>query len=115
MILNQINQIFKLIKDNGLTLIPLVQTYGHLEFVLKLKQFEYLREDKKHFQAISPCVPDSYEKIIFRMIDQILDIHTEDMEYIHIGCDEVYLMNRNPACHKIDEAGSFSSQDLFIL
>lgn len=111
----EIVQIMNLLKNSNLDVIPLIQTYGHLEFVLKLKQFSYLREDKKHFQTISPCVEDSYEKLLFPMIDQILNNHPEELEYLHIGCDEVFLMNKNEACSNLKGHDEFTTQDWFIL
>jgi len=90
----------------------LVQTFGHLEFVLKLKQFAYLREVKQHFQVISPCLNDTYDKLLFKMLDQIIDSHPEELEYIHIGCDEVYFINVNPACKNLESLKN--KQDFFI-
>lgn len=104
-------QLFKLIKESGLNLIPLIQTFGHMEFVLKLKQYAYLRESKEHFQVITPCLNDSYEKVLFRMLDQVIDSHPEDLEYIHIGCDEVYFINVHPECKNLNLN---SKQDFFV-
>jgi hexosaminidase len=111
----EINQLIKFLKESNLEVIPLIQTYGHLEFVLKLKQFSHLREDKKHFQTISPCVEETYNKVLFPMIDQILATHPEDLQSIHIGCDEVLLMNKNPACSDITDHNDMTTQDWFIL
>lgn len=41
---NDIKLILETARKNSLDVIPLVQTFGHLEFVLKLKEFEHLRE-----------------------------------------------------------------------
>jgi hypothetical protein len=108
---SEIKQLFELLTANKMEIIPLIQTYGHIEFVLKLKQFAYLREDSKHFNVITPCHNDTYEKVVFRMIDQILDIHPEDMSYIHIGCDEVYFVGLHAGCKSM---GLNSIQDYFI-
>lgn len=108
----ELKQLFDLLKENKMKVIPLIQTYGHLEFVLKLKQYSHLRESSKHFQVISPCLNDTYEKLIFRMIDQILETHPEDLEYIHIGCDEVYHVNVNAACKSMEQLETV--QDFFI-
>lgn len=107
-------QIFNLLNENKLSVIPLIQTYGHLEFVLKLKQFAYLRENPKHYQVITPCSNETYEKVLFRLIDQILDVHPQSLEYIHIGCDEVYHINVNPDC-KLHYPALKTVQDFFIL
>ena len=108
---SELSQIFALIKEHKLMLIPLIQTYGHLEYVLKLKQYASLREDAKHFNVITPCLNDTYEKVVFRMIDQILYLHPADMQYLHIGCDEVYFVNKNPACATMN---LHTVQDFFI-
>ena len=111
----ELNLLFDIISENELKLIPLIQTYGHLEFVLKLKQFAYLRENKLHFQVITPCLADTYEKVLFRMIDQILDSHPKTLDYLHIGCDEVYHINTNPSCANSASLSHLkTTEDFFI-
>ena len=58
--LKEVEQINKLAKDNGLYVIPLVQTYGHLEWLLKVKKFAHLRENSEYPQVITPCLEESY-------------------------------------------------------
>lgn len=108
----ELKQIFDILKQNQLSLIPLIQTYGHMEYVLKLKEFSHLRESSEHYQIITPCLNESYGKVLYKMIDQILDVHPEDLEYIHIGCDEVYLINQNSACKKMPHLQT--TKDFFI-
>jgi len=110
----ELNLLFDIISENKLKVIPLVQTYGHLEFVLKLKQFAHLREHKSHFNVITPCLAETYEKVLFKMIDQILEAHPESLSYIHIGCDEVYHINVNPACASGSLSHLKTVEDFFI-
>ena len=83
-----VNMIIKLAKDNGLKIIPLVQTYGHLEWLLKVEKFAHLREVSEYPQVITPCLEESYQ-VIFEMIDQVIKYHSDITEF-HVGCDEVY-------------------------
>ncbi|CAF2316268.1 unnamed protein product [Rotaria sp. Silwood2] len=106
---NDIQNILQLAEENNLTVMPLLQVYGHLEYVLKLKEFMHLREDTRYPQVITPCLEESY-KLLFEMIDQLL-AHHPLIPYLHIGCDEVYYRLIHPKCvdlHFRDEA------DLFI-
>jgi hypothetical protein len=45
------------------------------------------------------------------MLDQVIDSHPEDLEYIHIGCDEVYFINVHPECKNLNLN---SKQDFFV-
>ena len=41
-------------------IIPLIQTFGHFEWVLKLKEFAEFRDDPRSSLVISPCFDQSY-------------------------------------------------------
>ncbi|XP_064890679.1 hexosaminidase D isoform X2 [Columba livia] len=73
----------------GLELVPLVQTFGHMEFVLKHKEFAHLREVKVFPNALNPHKEES-RALVKAMIDQVMALH-EDVKWFHIGCDEVGL------------------------
>lgn len=71
---------------------------GHLEFLLKIKEFSDLRENSKYPQVITPCINRTYT-VLYAMIDQYLDLHPQ-IRYFHIGHDEVYYILNNPACEE---------------
>ncbi len=85
---------------------------GHLEFVLKLKEFSDLRENPKYPQVITPCINKTYT-ILFSMIDQYLNLHP-NIRFFHIGHDEVYYFLTNPACEQLKRITGIQTQfDLF--
>lgn len=50
--LDDVKHIKKLCKENSLKIMPLVQTYGHLEWVLKLEKFKHLRDNQLYPQVL---------------------------------------------------------------
>ena len=55
-------------------LLHQVQTFGHMEHVLKLEEFVPLREVQNNPLSLCPTKPDSFQ-LVQTMIDQILTLH----------------------------------------
>lgn len=88
--LMDVERILQSAKDNQLDVIPLVQTFGHLEWILKLEKFKYLREDQRYPQVICFANDEAFE-IIKDMIDQVSAIHKKyGMNFFHMGADEAF-------------------------
>ena len=83
-------------RENQLEVIPLVQTFGHLEMALKLEEFRDLREVPYHPQAVCPSQNGTWT-LVTAIIDQVLELHP-DANWLHIGCDEVYHLGQCPLC-----------------
>ncbi|XP_015501219.1 hexosaminidase D [Parus major] len=77
-------------REQGLDVVPLVQSFGHMEFVLKHREFAHLREVEALPNALNPHKEESLA-LVKAMIDQVMALH-EDLQWFHIGCDEVYYL-----------------------
>ena len=82
----------------GLRVIPLVQTFGHLELFLKLEQFAHLRESPPHPEALCPS-RNASRRLVEAIVDQVMELH-KDAKELHIGCDEVYHMGLCDLCQR---------------
>jgi len=91
-----ISTLLALAKESGLSVIPLVQTFGHFEFVLKHEQFLALREVEEQPFALCPRNPKSLP-LVEELVGQVLQLHP-DIRHIHIGADEVWNIGRCSAC-----------------
>ncbi|XP_049533546.1 hexosaminidase D [Anopheles darlingi] len=107
-------QILKTAFALGLNVIPLVQTFGHLEYALKLKEFTHLRETEDSPQALCPSYNASMA-FLEELLGQVIEYHTpadnenllhrDDIErltpkltHVHIGCDEVFRLAECSRC-----------------
>ncbi|KAJ8317659.1 hypothetical protein KUTeg_005563 [Tegillarca granosa] len=89
--IEDIHTINKLAQDNSLDIMPLIQTFGHMEFALK-SEFAHLRENDKLPLVIHPGKNETYD-FLYEMIDQVMKLHS-GKRFLHIGADEVYTLGR---------------------
>lgn len=101
----EIRYILEIAKNHDLQVIPLVQTFGHLEFILKLSEFKNLREVEEIPQSVCPTNNNTLV-MIKMMIDQVMTLHP-DAQWLHIGCDEVYQLGHCSRCSRYDRNSLF--------
>ncbi len=99
-------RLVSLCEELGMETIPLVQTFGHLEFVLKHPRYKHLREnfavhEPEKTLDICPLHPETLP-LLERMIDDMARFHPRS-RYIHVGGDEVYTIGTCPACKEFVE------------
>ena len=81
----------------GLDVIPLQQTLGHAEYILRNERYAHLRADAKDFSQIDPTLMPEAKALFSELISDMVSMH--DSEYIHIGGDETWLLDCN-RCRK---------------
>ncbi|XP_070580732.1 hexosaminidase D-like [Ptychodera flava] len=96
--LDEIQQLQEAAKHHDLEYIPLIQTFGHFEFVLKHEKFSSLREVFESPQALCPSREESFQ-VVKLLIDQIMENHP-NLRYLHIGADEVMFLGKCRACQQ---------------
>ncbi|XP_057654809.1 hexosaminidase D-like isoform X2 [Diorhabda carinulata] len=94
--LDDIKEINKLAAEQNLKIIPLIQMFGHLEFILKLNSYEDLREVPEYPQVICPT-NEKTVKLLEVMVEQVIRSHN-NIQYIHIGADEVFYLGVCDRC-----------------
>ncbi|KAM9597813.1 hexosaminidase D isoform 1-T1 [Trichechus inunguis] len=92
---SEIREILYLARQNELEVIPLVQTFGHMEFVLKHNTFAHLREVALFPNTLNPHEAESLV-LVGSMVDQVMELH-RGARWLHIGCDEVYYLGEGEA------------------
>ncbi|XP_014288128.1 hexosaminidase D isoform X2 [Halyomorpha halys] len=82
--------------DLGMQVIPLIQTFGHMEHVLKLNDWKHLRELPDFPSDLCPSNPGSI-LLVEEMITQVVMMHP-GIKFIHIGGDEVIHVGACGSC-----------------
>ena len=94
--IDEVTRLQRWAEKYGMIVIPLVQTFGHLEHALKLADFYDLREVSAYPQSVCPSRNGSWQ-LVTEMIDQITQLHPES-KWLHIGCDEVFQLGMCSIC-----------------
>lgn len=109
---SEITSIQEIANENKLVVIPLVQTFGHMEFVLKLDKYKDFREVPRYPQALCPTYNGTLP-LIFEMIDQIVAAHP-NARHLHIGADEVYQIGECSRCLDLMTKRQWGKKQLFL-
>uniref|UniRef100_A0AAQ4RP29 beta-N-acetylhexosaminidase n=1 Tax=Gasterosteus aculeatus aculeatus TaxID=481459 RepID=A0AAQ4RP29_GASAC len=80
----------ELAKSKGMEVIPLVQTFGHMEFVLKHRPMWSLREMAPCVSTLNPHRTEGV-RLVMEMLRQVVELHP-GLNALHIGADEVYML-----------------------
>ncbi|KAI1287965.1 hypothetical protein HDE_09718 [Halotydeus destructor] len=104
---DDIKAVLDLAKIHDFEVIPLVQTFGHLEFALKLEAFRHLREVDQFPMAICPSKNESFN-LVSAIIDQVMAMHPKS-KWLHIGCDEVFHLGYCDKCRSRDRDSLYLS------
>lgn len=83
-----IEKILHLAEINKLEVVPLVQCFGHMEFVLKHGKYKHLREVEKYPNSLNPHAVETLP-LVTSILQQVLDKHRQKT-WVHIGADEVF-------------------------
>uniref|UniRef100_A0A0N5BW71 beta-N-acetylhexosaminidase n=1 Tax=Strongyloides papillosus TaxID=174720 RepID=A0A0N5BW71_STREA len=113
--LEDVERIIKMAVDEfNFEVIPLVQTLGHLEWILKLKKYSHLKESSRHPQTLCIGKEEAFD-IVKSMIDQVGEIHNKyGMRYFHIGADEVFQMGICPETTKVMNENNYDTDKVML-
>ncbi|XP_051987186.1 hexosaminidase D-like [Xyrauchen texanus] len=107
-----IEEIKSLAKRHHLELIPLVQVFGHLEFVLKHQKYFSLREVAEYPNSLNSLAPGSLD-LVKEMLTQVMRKHPE-AKWFHIGADEVRVLGESEDSKRWLEANNGDMGKLFL-
>jgi hexosaminidase len=85
-------------KSIHIDVIPLQQSFGHVEYILRNPKYKDLREDQKDYSQINPLKEAEAKKLFTTLYKDLISTHQSP--YIHIGGDETYLLGHSEESKK---------------
>ncbi|OPZ14720.1 MAG: Beta-N-acetylhexosaminidase [candidate division BRC1 bacterium ADurb.BinA364] len=85
-----------LARANFIDLMPLVQSLGHVEYILQHEAYSQYRESQSNVQQYCPSLPETFE-FWKRQADEVLEMFPET-PYFHVGADETRLLGHCRRC-----------------
>ena len=77
--------------------IPLLQTWGHLQYLLRVPRYRHLAESHEGSRGeICPSHPEAWP-LLTDMIDELCEVFPHS-RYLHVGLDEVHAIGKCRLC-----------------
>ena len=99
----EVTEILAAAEAAGLHVIPLVQCFGHLEWLLKHAAFDGVCESIVDRQCLRPSA-DGAMPLVRELLRQVLRLH-RGATHVHFGCDEVTDLGKHEVTHAAIAAG----------
>ncbi|MHC4295512.1 MAG: family 20 glycosylhydrolase, partial [Planctomycetota bacterium] len=80
----------------GVQIIPLQQSLGHLNYLLRHDAYAGIREESEVMDQMCPLNPKSFETFT-ELAEDILSLHP-DAKFLHVGGDETWHLGVCPKC-----------------
>lgn len=103
---DEFKELLELSRNLGLEPIPLLQTIGHCEYVLKHEQYKHLAEVTDDIGQYCPR-KDELISFLMKWIEEYLDVFG-DVRYFHLGADEAWRLGSCDACRAYADEHSLS-------
>ncbi len=103
-------ELLNLCRELGMESIPLLQTLGHAEYVLKHEPYVGLREAPDRIDQYCPLNPEVVP-LLNRWVEEYLEVFG-DVKRFHLGADEAFVIGNCPECSAFAERNSIS--ELYI-
>ncbi len=98
----EFSQILRDASGEGLTPVPLIQTLGHLEFLLSRSRYHFLRETPASDLMLCPSMDES-RNFLKKMIAEVHELFGSP-PFMHLGADEAYHLGSCPSCRGAADA-----------
>lgn len=76
----------------GVEVVPLQQSFGHVEYILRFPNYAKLRESNSDYSQVNPMEEELATKLFKELFTEMAELHPSP--YFHIGCDETRLLGR---------------------
>ena len=96
-------------------IVPLIQGLGHVSYILKHPENRHLREIESNNWGFCPLREGTYD-LMTDLIKEAVEA-TPGSEYVHIGCDETYVLGKGIACgckDKAEKEGIYALRETYI-
>jgi len=101
----EIQQIIAVVYNSGLKVIPFIQSFGFMNYILKHDEFKHLRQQNDDPNSFHPMKSESQE-LMKVVINQVMSLH-EGCTTVHLGAGEVFDLGLCSDCSGVSHAELF--------
>jgi hypothetical protein len=94
----ELRQLLDQARFHGIQCIPLQQSLGHLNYLLRHDEYSYIREEEEVKAQMCPTNENSF-KVFTELAEEVLS-YFPDSQFMHIGADETRQLGVCPRCRE---------------